>query len=81
MNELSPIGSPSSIIQMSPNSSESFPLMEDWEGIPIESILEISSKMTIIKFQSQSEVDLLFQSKITLNSEILKLNLYSKLNL
>ena len=73
MNELSPIGSPSSIIQMSPNSSDSFPLREDWEGIPIESILEISSKMTIIKFQSQSEVDLLFQSKITLNSEILKL--------
>ena len=73
MNDLSPIGSPSSLIQMSPNSSDSFPLIEDREGIPIESILEISSKMTIIKFQSQSEVDLLFQSRITLNSEILKL--------
>ena len=73
MNDLSPIGSPSILIQMSPNSSDSFPLIEDREGIPIESILEISSKMTIIKFQSQSEVDLLFQSRITLNSEILKL--------
>ena len=73
LNDLSPIGSPSGFIQVSPNSSDSFLLIEDREGIPIESVLEISSKMTIINIQFQSELDLVFQSRINLNLEISRL--------